>query len=57
MAPVPFTEDYYKVLEVECDATLELINKSYKRLALKLHPDRNIQRNATEAFQRVCQLL
>ena len=42
-------------LEVEQTATRELIIKSYKRLALKLHPDRNAKQDATEAFQLVCQ--
>ncbi|MCJ1472934.1 hypothetical protein MMC13_001583 [Lambiella insularis] len=51
MAPVPITEDYYMVLEVEQTATPELITKSFKRLALKVHPDRNAKHNATEAFQ------
>ena len=55
MAPSPITDDYYKVLEVEQIATRELITKSYKRLALKLHPDRNTKQDATEAFQLVCQ--
>ena len=55
MVPPPITDDYYMVLEVEQTATLELIVKSYRRLALKLHPDRNSKQNTTEAFQRVCQ--
>lgn len=55
MAPTPITEDYYMVLEVEQTATQELIIKSYKRLALQLHPDRNAKRDATESFQLVCQ--
>jgi hypothetical protein len=55
MAPVPITEDYYLMLEVEQTATSELIARSYKRLALKLHPDRNSKHNATEAFQLVWQ--
>jgi curved DNA-binding protein CbpA len=54
MAPPPVTEDYYAVLEVGLTATTELIIQSYKRLALKLHPDRNARHNATEAFQQVC---
>ena len=54
MVPPPITEDYYMVLEVEQNATHELIVKSYKRLALKLHPDRNASHDATEAFQLVC---
>lgn len=57
MAPSPITEDYYMVLEVEQTAAPEVIVKSYKRLALKLHPDRNIKYNATEAFQLVCPIL
>ena len=55
MVPPPITDDYYMVLEVEQTATLELIVKSYRRLALKLHPDRNNKQNTTQAFQRVCQ--
>ncbi|KLJ07618.1 hypothetical protein EMPG_10010 [Blastomyces silverae] len=51
MAPVPITEDYYMVLEVVQTATPELIIQSYKRLALKLHPDRNAKPDATESFQ------
>lgn len=57
MAPTPVTEDYYSILEVVQTATPKDINRSYKRLALKLHPDRNAKDNATEAFQLVCQFL
>ncbi len=56
MAPAQITEDYYMVLEVGQTAAPELIIRSYKRLALKLHPDRNAKHDATEAFQLVCQL-
>ncbi|OBT92755.1 hypothetical protein VE01_09121 [Pseudogymnoascus verrucosus] len=51
MAPALVIEDYYMVLEVEQTASLELVIKSYKRLALKLHPDRNTKHDATKAFQ------
>ena len=44
------------VLEVGQTAAPELIIRSYKRLALKLHPDRNAKDDATEAFQLVCQV-
>jgi curved DNA-binding protein CbpA len=53
MAPTAVTEDYYMVLEVDQTATLLQITKSYKRLALKLHPDRNAMPDATQAFQQV----
>ena len=50
----PITEDYYMILEVEQNASPQSIVSSYRRLALKLHPDRNAKHDATEAFQRVC---
>jgi len=53
MAPIEITDDYYLILEVKQTATLEVITKSYRRLALVLHPDRNPRSNATEAFQLV----
>jgi DnaJ-domain-containing protein 1 len=57
MAPAPITEDYYMVLEVGQTATPELVIRAYKRLAMKLHPDRNSKPGATEAFQLVCKFL
>jgi curved DNA-binding protein CbpA len=54
MAPLPFTEDYYAILEVEQAAKSEQITQSYRRLALKLHPDRNKKSDTTAAFQLVC---
>jgi hypothetical protein len=53
MAPSPVTEDYYMILEVQHDATPDQITKSYRRLALKLHPDRNAEAGSTQAFQLV----
>ena len=34
-------EDFYKLLDVERNASEAEIKKSYKRLAMKYHPDRN----------------
>ncbi|XP_065300464.1 dnaJ homolog subfamily B member 6-B-like [Dermacentor albipictus] len=43
-------EDYYRVLEVGRDASQEEIRRAYRRLALKLHPDKNPQgKEAAEA--------
>jgi curved DNA-binding protein CbpA len=53
MAPPSTTDDFYKILEVEQDASVELIVRSNKRLALQLHPDKNSGHNATQGFQRV----
>jgi len=44
--------DYYKVLDVARDATEADIKKAYRRLAMKLHPDRNPDdKGAEEQFK------
>lgn len=47
-------EDLYKILELESNATNEDIKKSYKKLALKYHPDKNPGNlEASEKFKKI----
>ncbi|ETO02931.1 hypothetical protein RFI_34482 [Reticulomyxa filosa] len=47
--------DYYKILGVSRDASKATILKQYKTLAVKHHPDRNLnnKKQATEKFQQI----
>ncbi|KAL8816515.1 MAG: hypothetical protein Q9191_008317 [Dirinaria sp. TL-2023a] len=52
MAPCEITDDYYAILEVSQTAPLDIIKKSYRRLVLLRHPDKNTNKaDATTAFQ------
>jgi hypothetical protein len=42
-------KDYYKILELNSTASQEEIKKSYRRLALKYHPDKNFGDKSSEA--------
>jgi len=54
MAPVEIKDDYYAALEVSHAATPEDIRKSYLRLAITRHPDKNpTDPGAKAAFQLV----
>lgn len=52
MAPCEITDDYYAILEVSQTAPLDIIRRSYLRLVLLRHPDKNTNKaDATTAFQ------
>jgi DnaJ-class molecular chaperone len=44
---------FYDILDVDVDATGEDIRRSYRRLAIAMHPDRNDDPHAEEAMQMV----
>ncbi len=46
-------KDYYKILDLQRDANITQIRTSYRRLALKLHPDVNESNSANEEFLEI----
>ena len=49
-----FTKDYYQILDISRNASDEEIKKTYRRLALKCHPDRNPgDSHAEEKFKEI----
>lgn len=53
MAPTEPNIDYYAILEISNIATLEVVTKSYRRLAKIRHPDKNPKADSTAVFQLV----
>ncbi|KAK4429937.1 DnaJsubfamily B member 4 [Sesamum alatum] len=49
--------DYYNILKVSRNATEEDLKKSYKRLAMKWHPDKNAvnTKEAEAKFKQICE--
>ena len=46
-------KDFYEILNINKEATDEEIKRSYKKLAIKFHPDKNQSIHAAEAFKKV----
>jgi len=47
------TKDFYEILNIDKGSSKEVVNKAYKKLALKLHPDKNKAPGSEEAFKKV----
>ncbi|KAK9146953.1 hypothetical protein Sjap_006856 [Stephania japonica] len=48
------TRDYYAILGMEKSCSVEEIRRAYKKLSLKVHPDKNKAPGSEEAFKKVC---
>ncbi|XP_057956930.1 chaperone protein dnaJ 49 [Malania oleifera] len=51
---IKVNKDYYAILGVEKTCSVEEIRKAYRKLSLKVHPDKNKAPGSEEAFKKVC---
>ncbi|EOY06537.1 hypothetical protein QUC31_016222 [Theobroma cacao] len=47
-------KDYYAILGVEKTCSADEVRRAYKKLSLKVHPDKNKAPGSEEAFKKVC---
>jgi DnaJ-class molecular chaperone len=47
--------DYYEVLGLQRDCSSADIQRSYRKLAIKFHPDKNSSNESVTRFQELCQ--
>ncbi|KAL1320913.1 hypothetical protein HN51_065629 [Arachis hypogaea] len=50
---IKLKSDYYAILGVEKSCSVEEIRKAYRKLSLKVHPDKNKAPGSEEAFKKV----
>ncbi|XP_028286944.1 dnaJ homolog subfamily B member 12b [Parambassis ranga] len=50
---IKYCKDFYEILGVQKDASEDELKRSYRKLALKFHPDKNHAPGATEAFKAI----
>ena len=48
-----YNKNYYKILEVDKNSDENIIKKSYKKLAMKYHPDKNPDENSENIFKSI----
>lgn len=53
MSTVANKRDYYEVLGLERNASVDDIKKAYRKLAMQYHPDRNKEPGAEEKFKEI----
>ncbi|HET8848117.1 MAG TPA: DnaJ domain-containing protein, partial [Nitrososphaeraceae archaeon] len=46
-------DDYYSALELNKNASIDEIRKSFRTLALKYHPDKNNDEGSKEKFMKI----
>src|SRR5579863_7646520 len=46
-------KDYYEILGITKGSTEDEIKKSYRKLAMQFHPDRNPSKDAEEKFKEI----